>query len=141
MAPRILTTAVSEDVPEQTDLDPAAWLARDDSGVMGHVSVRGGRLKVGALLQGEIEEIRQLASKINPRNVKGERILDPGLFNRWVISKALSKANGGDLINPDQLSSKLSGELKEIAAKVLALSGYKQDGERDDDLPFDSADS
>jgi hypothetical protein len=133
MAPRTLTTEPSD--IEQVDLDPGAWLARDESDVVGRVSVRGGTLLVGALTQGEMEQLRAASSKINPRDVKGERIIDAGLLNRWVIAKAMMKANPDVTITPDQLATKLTGDLTEIARKILALSGFKSDGERDEDLP------
>ncbi len=143
-SPRMLTTEpldlddeeVASPTSDLPDLDPASWLARDDGRVTGYVGVRGGRLKVGALTQGEMERLRKGASKPNPRDVKGEKILDSGLLNRLIISHALSKANGGQIITPDQLEGKLTGDLTEIAKRILALSGFTEVGERDE-LPFD----
>lgn len=139
--PRILTNEPAEDVepaPEapQPDLDPASWLARDESDVTGYVSVRGGRLKVGALTQGEMERLRKAASQPNPRDLKGERIVDGALLNRLIIAHALNKANPGSDISHEQLAGKLTGDLTEIVKTILAQSGFSEVGERQE-LPFD----
>lgn len=148
--PRMLTTEPDDDLelesvadPETPeDLDPRTWLARDESDVVGRVSVRGGSLKVGALTQGEMEMLRKRASKPNPAYPRdpSKRIQDDGLLNRWVIAHAMSKAAGTagtpDEVQPEALTGKLTGDLTELARKILKLSGFVDEDERVD-LPFD----
>src|SRR5258708_18975155 len=129
---------------EPQDLDPRAWLAGDEGNVTGRVSVRGGTLAVGALTQGEMTMLRKQSSRQSPRG--GERILDSDLLNRWVISYAMAKgkspgadaailtAEAEEYLKP--LNAKLTGDLTEVARKILRLSGFVDEAERQDD-PFD----
>lgn len=152
-SPRMLTTEPNDDDLEldpptaeavQKDLDPDEWLARDEGSVMGRVSVRGGTLRVASLIQSEMTMLRKQASKVNPRG--GERIVNSDLLNRYVIGYAIAKgknptgapvevlAEAEGYLKP--LNSKLTGELTEIARKILRVSGFVDDAERED-LPFD----
>lgn len=139
-AEQILESEASSN-PEETDLDPAAWLARNDALVKGRIRVQGGYLKCGALTEAEYQKLRNEIRQVNPRNPTDPNgIVDNAKLSRKVIAYSINKANDllgtGNEIKPEALMGKLTGDNLELMRGILRLSGLQEDGEREAPIPF-----
>ena len=140
-----LTVTESDNLPEvgptEADLDPAAWLARDDALIKGRIKVQGGYLVCGGLTEAEYQKLRNEIRQVNPRNPTDPNgIVDNAKLSRKVIAYSINKANGligtGNEIKPDSLMNKLTGDNLELMRGILRLSGLQEAEEREAPIPF-----
>lgn len=143
---------VFEDEPQvaDADLDPGAWLARDDTKRMGRVQVSGGTLKVGALTNREYDALRAKVRRVNPANPRDpDGIVDSKKLSRLLVAYAINKAHGwarlegstivmdSNGIAPEALDGKLTGDVLELMRGILALSGLVEADQRQAPVPFE----
>ena len=122
------TRNVTNDDPEEEpqDISLEAYLACDDSQVVGKVKTRHGMLAIAALTDDEADDIRRKSEKPDPRKGRGAVKLDDQLYKRLLVAKSLSKAtpsvHEGAVLQ--SLATKLAGEITTIATAVIELSGF-----------------
>jgi len=137
--PTTLGASVEEVLPDDAeqatqdyqDLDPAEWLARDDSHKVDYVIIGDARLKVGILTQGEWENLEAQSrgmgvGRVNPANPRGPRLRNANWLARAIIAFAINKAAGREVASPDALKAKATGELIAIQKAVLRVSGIDE---------------
>ena len=119
-------------VPEGIeDIDPEQWLTHDDTEVYDYVLTRAGRLKISALLESELREIRKAAEKWRvPGKPSAGRELDPDKLRAAIVAASLNKAYGWTGTDKEltakkiQSHDKLSGEISVISFKIQRISGF-----------------
>lgn len=124
------------EVEDVQDIDPADWLARDDTSKTGYVYMDGGRMKVGLLTQGDYERLERDSRVIDPRNPHGPRKPNANKLARSIIAFAINKGAGRDVVTADDLLRKPTGDLKAIQDAVLRVSGMDEESMRPDPTSF-----
>lgn len=124
------------DVEDAQDIDPADWLARDDTSRTDYVHIDGGRMKIGLLTQGDYEQLEREARVIDPRNPHGPRKPNANKLARSIIAFAINKGAGRPVVTADDLLRKPTGDLLAIQKAVLRVSGMDDESARPDAASF-----
>jgi hypothetical protein len=122
---------------EPADIDLEQWLAEDDTAKFDYVMIGDRRMKVGVLTQGEWEDLdaesrKPPVGRINPANPKGPRQRNVNWLARRVIAYAINKGAGRDVVKPEDLLKKVTGDLVAIQKAVTRLSGLDDAGGTDE---------
>lgn len=112
--------------PVLEDINPLDWLGKDDSQATGFIPVVGGRMKVSAITEGELNRLVKQSQDFDPRTKSGK--MNPGKLRLAIICYSINKANGTQ-ITAEQLQNKLVGELTTIQKEIFRISGMGPDEE------------
>jgi hypothetical protein len=117
-----------EPVKASKDIDPAGWLAHDDSLVTGSVeiTVKGEprTLQIAAITERENNDLLKASKKFNKLDPKNPK-MDFTEYRLRAIAYSLNKANPGSLVTAESLQGRLTGQLTKIQEAVFKLSGLE----------------
>lgn len=117
------------------DIDPASYLAEDDSDLVGFVNVKTKtgirRLAIAALTEKEIGMAQKQATSPD-KTRRGATVFDGVVFKRALVAMSLSKVTK-TVVMPDHLGQKLSGSITIIADAITKLSGFADEKESESD--------